>query len=125
MRQIDKLVTEYTRLKSEMADRKKQVDNIREDIANYMHKMKTNELIATGYNDIKYKCKYQSKSRKSVNYTVLSEIVDLEDYNRIVTKSKSDALIVRKAPKKSEKSKTNIAPKVKKEKAEIPMGDLS
>ena len=128
MREIDKLVTEYTKLKSEISTRKEKIEVIRESIANYMHRHKTNKLIATGFDDVLFKCTYQSRTRKTVDYVVLSEIVsNTEDYNRIVKPTTSESLIIRKAPKSAKKSKTNISP-VQMEISEninVPAGNLS
>jgi len=126
VREIDRLVTQYTKLKSEISSKEDEMDVIREDVASYMHRHKTNKIIATGYNDILFKCTYQSCTRRAVDYTVLSEIVsDTKEYNRIVTPTTSESLVIRKAPKSAKKSKTNISPISQTEDIEIPVGDLS
>jgi len=127
MRNIESLLIKYTKLNAELTSKKKQLKEYKEQIADYMHKRKINKLILPGYNDILYKCEYQSRSTRSVDYSLLAEnITNLELYNQIVQLKKSVALSIRKAPKKETPSKTNILPiEEQKESPDIPMGELS
>jgi len=127
MRNIESLLIKYTKLNAELTSKKKQLKEYKEQIADYMHKRKINNLVLPGYNNVPYKCVYQSRNTRSVDYSLLAEnITDLKLYNQIVQSKKSVALSIRKAPKKEIPSKTNVLPVEEQKKSpDIPMGELS
>jgi len=124
MKQLDKLITKYSQVKSQATELDGILKDIRSDIADILHRDKVNEKIGEDADGILWKCIYQSTTRKQINYMALSEIVsDKSKYDEIVTQKTSVSLVIRKAPQ-NKKTKTKVAPKTLNI-TDIPIGSLS
>lgn len=107
---INGLMTEFGAIADQMKrleSRKKEIRNI---VADHMHKIKENEIIIEDTTGKQWACNYQSSSRKSVNYEKLFDIVGPENYDKVVSNQKSTSLYIRKAPKPKDNDNVSNAP---------------
>ena len=124
---LNGLMTEFGAIADQLKkleSRKKEIRNI---VADHMHKIKQNEIIVEDSTGKTWACAYQSSARKSVNYEKLYEVVGPEKYDQVVSNNKSTALYIRKAPKPKADTKVNNAPNEQNTNSnmEAPIGVLS
>lgn len=110
---MTELLTHWGNLKAQESKLKAALVDVREEIGKAMHRKKSTEEIITDNNEVNWSVTYQEKSRKSVDYGLLSEILSEEDFDEIVSVSTGTSLVIRKSKVKKKKTKdvTNSAPK--------------
>lgn len=128
MRKIDQFVIKYIKINDEISKLKKELNQYRKQIENYLYKKNLGKLVVVDPDDDenKIECKYKRRKQKKINYTLLAEYVsDLEKYNQIVEQKENTSLFIRKVKNKKE----NKIPEVVKNQSsidlDIPMGELS
>ncbi len=99
----------YVTLKNEKDLIDKKMKIIKEEFANRLHERKVNELLVETDQFGDWISKYQTTTRKNVDYTVMYERLGPHLYNEIVQENTTDFLTIRKAPKKKN-SKTKKKP---------------
>jgi len=103
-------------------------DTLRNAFAKLLHEMKQNELIVNDDYGKSWKIGYQTTTRKSVNYDMLSVLLSKEDFDNVVSENISTGLVIRSAPKKKDKSITQKAPvdivENKNDIPGVPMGEI-
>jgi len=126
MRKIDQFVIKYIKINDEISKLKKELNQYRKQIENYLYKKNLGKLVVIDPDDDenKIECKYKRRKQKKINYTLLAEYVsDLEKYNQIVEQKENTSLFIRKVKNKKE----NKIPEVVKNQSsiELPIGELS
>ena len=126
MRKIDQFVIKYIKINDEISKLKKELNQYRKQIENYLYKKNLGKLVVVDPDDDenKIECKYKRRKQKKINYTLLAEYVsDLEKYNQIVEQKENTSLFIRKVKNKKE----NKIPEVVKNQSsiELPIGELS
>ncbi len=117
-----KLIEYYSFLKDDEKLIKNKLTSLKNELAERLHIEKVNEIFIDDKKDIKWKIGYQSKTRKSVDYTVLFEKLGSHMYGEVVQEKESTFLTIRKAPKIK---KTKINKKPVEGKLKLPIGNLS
>jgi hypothetical protein len=83
---------------------------IKEQIAKILHKRKLNSLICEDNNENNWEIKYQQSSRNNINIELLNEILNPEDFNKVVNITISTSLIIKKTKKTNKKNIINTPP---------------
>ncbi|MFW6247328.1 MAG: hypothetical protein ACOC22_04125 [bacterium] len=96
------LIDEYRALNEKIKKLEAEKEKLRSQIADMMHDSKTNEMFLRDLQGILWKCYYQSKKNKKVNYQLLMEYIGPEAYYDVVGTSESTSLVISKAPKKDQ-----------------------
>jgi predicted phage-related endonuclease len=110
MNKAEELITQYADMKRKMDALEDTKDTLRNAFAKLLHEMKQNELIVNDDYGKSWKVAYQTTTRKSVNYDMLSVLLSKEDFDNVVSENISTGLIIKSAPKKKDKSITQKAP---------------
>lgn len=121
-----KLIVSYENYKENENNFKKMKDKVRDSIHSMMHEDQTNnvKVFIEGL-DKEMECTYIDKVNKRVDYVMLSEYVDDEAYDDIVSSTKSSYLSIKPAKVKTDKVKKPIEEEYGKTlKAEAPKGKI-
>ena len=105
------LLVEYGEIVEQLKNLSDRKDEIKEKIGNIMHIEDSNELIITDSSEAKWRCVYQEKKTKSIDYGLLLQEVGEKIYNDIVGHNISESLYIRKYKKKKSGKKSKVAPK--------------
>jgi hypothetical protein len=96
------VVKEYMSLKERADFIDEKMKQLKEDVAELMHEDVVNEKIIE-VDGVNIQCIYQDRESQSCNYNLLLETVGQNLYSQIVSKKKSTALYIKKAPKGKKK----------------------
>jgi len=102
------LVTRYAEIKAKLDRLTEEKDEIRKKIAEVLHYENVNSKIMVDEYGTEWEPKYQTSSRKQIDYNLLLAEVGQEKYNEIVKETSSTALVIRKAPKKKKTKEEDI-----------------
>lgn len=122
--QYSNLVKMHNLVQDQIKDLKDKADGIKEDIAKLMHEESTNEKIVD-VEGIVFRCFYQGRTNKKVDYNLLHETVGSHKYQEIVKESQSSFLSIRKAPQSKQSKLTHNAPNGSKKTLKPPVGSLA
>ena len=122
--QYSNLVKMHNLVQDQIKDLKDKADGIKEDIAKLMHEESTNEKIVD-VEGIAFRCFYQGRTNKKVDYNLLHEVVGPHKYKEIVNESQSSFLSIRKAPQSKQSKLTHNAPNGGKKTLKPPVGSLA
>ena len=121
---LSTLIKMFTIVGDQMKSLKEKQDDIKSQIADFLHEIKQADLIVN-VDGVKWRVFYQGRDTKKIDYTALYNILGQQQYNEIVTVNHSEFLAIRKAPKSEQNDLTQKSPQNGKKKLVIPDGTLA
>ena len=106
-------LSKWDNLKIQEDEIKTKQNEIKENIAKYMHENKESSISSPDENGQIWTMAYQTKNNRSCDYDALQDILTEEDFQEIVKTTTSEYLVIRKS-KKSSNLKTDYSKKAPK-----------
>lgn len=107
---LKSILSAYDVLDEQLKQLEKKKSELREEVANEMHKLRLNKVVIDGNLDTSWHCEYSIRTTRNTDYQRLMEIVGPENYHEIVSSTDSTSLYIRKKKKKKKLDLTEKAP---------------
>ena len=125
MTDLTVLLSQYELVDEQLKLLEDKKTTLRNNIAEYLHNNELNSINQYGASKL-WKCEYQTRTTKSVDYAKLVEFVGQENYTKIVSMKESTSLIIKSIKEKVDDSDlTSKSPKKTSKTPIIPTGVMS